>query len=310
MKKSIRIAARPLHDILGQKGVEHMWKETVSVTPPYHFDKVLERLSLDPLNAVDLHARSIKVPLRTRDGKLSVITVQGEGTAADPVFLVSGETDRKEMIERIKHIFQWEQPLQPVLDHFSKTNLSALFEEHAGTPLVLEYDVYNCLMKCIIHQQLNLSFAFTLTERFVHAFGEQKDGVWCYPEPKTIAGLEYQDLRELQFSMRKAEYAIDISRMIADGALNLAELTHLSDEDIMKKLIAIRGIGPWTVQNVLMFGLGRPNLFPLADIGLQNAVKRRFALEDKPSKDLMLQVSSEWAPYLSYASLYLWRSIE
>ena len=55
-----------------------MWKETVSVTPPYHFDKVLERLSLDPLNAVDLHARSIKVPLRTRDGKLSVITVQGK----------------------------------------------------------------------------------------------------------------------------------------------------------------------------------------------------------------------------------------
>lgn len=165
-------------------------------------------------------------------------------------------------------------------------------------------------MKCIIHQQLNLSFAFTLTERFVHAFGEQKDGVWCYPEPKTITGLEYQDLRELQFSMRKAEYAIDISRMIAEGALNLAELTHLSDEDIMKKLITIRGIGPWTVQNVLMFGLGRPNLFPLADIGLQNAVKRRFALEDKPSKDVMLQVSSEWAPYLSYASLYLWRSIE
>ncbi len=110
--------------------------------------------------------------------------------------------------------------------------------------------------------------------------------------------------------MRKAEYAIDISRMIADGALNLAELSHLSDEDIMKKLIAIRGIGPWTVQNVLMFGLGRPNLFPLADIGLQNAVKRRFALEDKPSKDMMLQVSREWAPYLSYASLYLWRSIE
>ena len=106
-------------------------------------------------------------------------------------------------------------------------------------------------MKCIIHQQLNLSFAYTLTGRFVHTFGEQKDGVWFYPLPETIAQLDYNDLRELQFSMRKAEYVIDTSRMIADGRLDLDELDQLSDEDIMEKLVKIRGIGPWTVQNVL-----------------------------------------------------------
>ena len=106
--------------------------------------------------------------------------------------------------------------------------------------------------------------------------------------------------------MRKAEYAIDISRMIAEGALNLAELTHLSDEDIMKKLIAIRGIrGPSKTSSCSV----SPESVSFGG-HLQNAVKRRFALEDKPSKDVMLQVSSEWAPYLSYASLYLWRSIE
>ncbi|MCC9022472.1 DNA-3-methyladenine glycosylase family protein [Bacillus nakamurai] len=288
-----------------------MWKETVSVTPPYHFDRVLKRLSLDPLNAADLTERSVKVPIRSGAGELCIVTVRAtEGTASEPVFLVSGETNRQEMMERIREIFQWGKSLQAVHDHFSKTNLSALFEEHAGTPLVLEYSVYNCLMKCIIHQQLNLSFAFTLTERFVHAFGEQKDGVWCYPQPETVAALDYQDLRELQFSMRKAEYVIDTSRLIADGTLNLSKLPFLSDEDIMKKLITIRGIGPWTVQNVLMFGLGRPNLFPLADIGLQKAVKRRFGLAEKPSKEMMLDVSREWEPYLSYASLYLWRSIE
>ncbi len=143
-------------------------------------------------------------------------------------------------MKEIKRIFQWENHLQHVLDHFSKTSLSAIFEEHAGTPLVLDYSVYNCMMKCIIHQQLNLSFAYTLTERFVHAFGEQKDGVWCYPKPETIAELDYQDLRDLQFSMRKAEYTIDTSRMIAEGTLSLSELPHMADEDIMKKLIKIR----------------------------------------------------------------------
>ncbi|KAA6447859.1 DNA-3-methyladenine glycosylase family protein [Bacillus swezeyi] len=287
-----------------------MWKEIVSVSPPYHFDRVLERLSLDPLNAVSLDKREVRLPLRNKEKKPCIVTVQAAGTADAPEFIVSGSEDRDDLMEEVKRIFRWKENLQPVLDHFSATSLSKLFEEHAGTPLVLDFHLYHCLMKCIIHQQLNLSFAYTLTERFVHTFGEQKDGVWFYPLPETIAKLDYGDLRELQFSMRKSEYVIDTSRMITGGSLNLDELDLLSDEDIMDKLVKIRGIGPWTVQNVLLFGLGRPNLFPMADIGIQNAIKRHFGLKDKPTKEEMLEMSKEWHPYLSYASLYLWRSIE
>lgn len=287
-----------------------MWKEIVSVTPPYQFDRVLERLSLDPLNAVSLEQREVRLPLRNQAKEPSIVTVRAAGTVDAPEFVVSGTDDQELMMEEVKRIFGWKESLQPVLDHFSKTSLFKLFEEHAGTPLVLDFQLYHCLMKCIIHQQLNLSFAFTLTERFVHTFGELKDGVWFYPLPETIAKLDYADLRDLQFSMRKSEYAIDTSRMIAEGILNLDELASLTDEEIMQKLVKIRGIGPWTVQNVLLFGLGRPNLFPMADIGLQNAIKCHFGLTDKPTKDEMLEMSREWQPYLSYASLYLWRSIE
>ncbi|AJO17078.1 DNA-3-methyladenine glycosylase family protein [Bacillus paralicheniformis] len=287
-----------------------MWKETVSVSPPYHFDRVLDRLSLDPLNAVNLDKREVKLPLRNQNKEPRIVAVQATGTVEAPAFAVSGTDDRDAMMKEVKRIFRWEENLQPVLDHFSQSSLSSIFAEHAGTPLVLDFHLYHCLMKCMIHQQLNLSFAYTLTERFVHTYGEQKDGVWFYPLPETIAQLDYNDLRELQFSMRKAEYVIDTSRMIADGRLNLDELDQLSDEDIMEKLVKIRGIGPWTVQNVLLFGLGRPNLFPAADIGIQNAIKRHFGLNDKPTKEQMLEMSKEWHPYLSYASLYLWRSIE
>ncbi|MCJ2148337.1 DNA-3-methyladenine glycosylase [Bacillus sp. B19-2] len=287
-----------------------MWKETVSVSPPYHFDRVLDRLSLDPLNAVNLDKREVKLPLRNQNKEPRIVAVQATGTVEAPAFAVSGTDDRDDMMKEVKRIFRWEENLQPVLDHFSQSSLSSIFAEHAGTPLVLDFHLYHCLMKCIIHQQLNLSFAYTLTERFVHTFGEQKDGVWFYPLPETVAQLDYNDLRELQFSMRKAEYVIDTSRMIADGRLNLDELAQLSDEDMMEKLVKIRGIGPWTVQNVLLFGLGRPNLFPAADIGIQNAIKRHFGLNDKPTKEQMLEMSKEWHPYLSYASLYLWRSIE
>ena len=78
----------------------------------------------------------------------------------------------------------------------------------------------------------------------------------------------------------------------------------------MEELIRLRGIGQWTIQNVLLFGLGRNNLFPIADIGIQNAIKKLLELEQKPSKEEMEIMMPEWQPYLSYASLYLWRSME
>ncbi len=197
-----------------------------------------------------------------------------------------------------------------VQQHFLQTNLAPIFKEHEGTPIVLEFNMYGCIMKCIIHQQLNLKFAHTLTERFVQQFGFQRDGVWFYPLPETIAELDYEALTSLQFSRRKAEYVIDTSRLIAEGKLNVENIEHQTDEEILKELIKVRGIGPWTVQNVLLFALGRPNLFPIADIGIQNALKKLFNLPAKPSKEEMEKWSKEWEPYLSYASLYLWRSIE
>lgn len=146
--------------------------------------------------------------------------------------------------------------------------------------------------------------------RFVENFGEYQNGVWRYPRPERIAALQVEDLRQLQFSGRKAEYVIGLSRAIVDGNLNLNAFEKMDDEEVIREMIVHRGIGPWTAQNFLMFGLGRPNLFPLADIGLQNALKNIWAMDRKPTKEEMMEHFPDWEPYLSYAALYLWRSIE
>jgi DNA-3-methyladenine glycosylase II len=125
-----------------------------------------------------------------------------------------------------------------------------------------------------------------------------------------VANLSVEQLRELQFSGRKAEYVIGIGKAITEGKLQIEKLNDLSDQEIYDQLIKLRGVGPWTVQNFLMFGLGRPNLFPMADIGLQNALKKLFELDRKPTIEEMENFKKGWDPYLSYASLYLWRSIE
>ena len=270
----------------------------------YDFDRALDRLSLDPLHAIDLPEKSVKVPM----AEGNVVTVKSVGTSEKPVFVLHGA--EKGQTEKVKELFHFHQSLDPVNEHFEKTSLAHLFQEHKGTPLVREFSLYGSLMKSIIHQQLNLSFAHTLTTRFVHAYGTEKEGVWFYPKPETIASLAVADLRTLQFSTRKAEYVIGLSKAISEETLDLEEMRRKSDEDIVAELITYRGIGPWTAQNFLLFGMGRPNLFPVADIGLQNALKVQWQRKDKPEAAEILAYLPEWSPFLSYAALYLWRSIE
>ncbi|WP_026045606.1 DNA-3-methyladenine glycosylase family protein [Paenisporosarcina sp. TG-14] len=279
--------------------------EYINLNFTYDFDRVLDRLSMDPLISLNKEERYVLVAT----GERKVNKVQATGTTESPTFLIEGTTNEQQL-QTIKEIFHFDRSLDPIHAHFAHTNLASLFEEHRGTPIIREFSLYATLLKSIIHQQLNLSFAHTLTTRFVHTFGEQIDGVWFYPQPDVIGQLQVEELRELQFSTRKAEYVIGVSQAIASGELNLEALAQQDDETITQILVKYRGIGPWTAGSFLLFGLGRPNLFPLADIGLQNALKKLWATPDKPKAEEIATHFPDWSPYLSYASLYLWRSIE
>ena len=291
-------------------GVLFMWKEKMAINGPYDFDLALSRLEMDPLNQLNRFERWACVPIYGE--KPEVATIQAIGTTDQPIFIVSGhqEATKEKVLNRIFTIFQWNISLKEIHDHFLKTSLKDIFILHHGTPIVLDFAPYTTVVKAMIHQQIHMKFAIRLTTEFVHRFGFQMDGVPFYPTPETISQLKPEQLRDLKFSQRKAEYVIGLGQKIANKELNLAELAKLSDEEIKKELVKIRGIGPWTAQSFLMSGLGRANLFPMADIGIQNAIKKLFALELKPTKEEMLEYSREWEPYLSYATLYLWRSIE
>lgn len=286
-----------------------MWEEKVSISGPYNFDLALSRLALDPLHFVDIEKRIVKVPLVFNHKKI-VAEVTGTGSLEKPEFIIRADHEKEMTLQRLQEIFQWNVELLHIHEHFQTTELKDLFNEHYGTPLVLEFDPFSSLIKSIIHQQVNLKFAFTLTERFVHSFGEELDGVWFYPSPEKVAQLTVEELRELQFSGRKAEYVIGIAELAASAQLNFEKMKSKPDAEVAQELIKVRGVGPWTVENFLMFALGRPNLFPMGDIGIQNALKKYFNLEEKPTPAQMEKYKEPWNPYLSYASLYLWRSIE
>lgn len=291
------------------KNGEIMLGKSVKIEGPYNFDSVLDRLNMDPLNAVNVEERWVKIPAYLQNESL-VVKVQANGETENPTFVVSCKRHIDPAVDLVSEYLQWNVLLKEIHEHFEKTDLKEMFEDFRGTPLILDFGLYTCLMRCLIHQQLNMSFAMTLTKRFAEAYGEQIDGVLFFPKPEVIAELDVEDLRVLQFSTRKAEYVIDLSRKIASGELDLELLRGKSDKEITDQLIKLRGIGNWTVGCFLLFGLGRQNLFPLADIGIQNSLKIMYGLDEKPTFAQMETYSKDWSPYLSYASLYLWRSIE
>lgn len=278
--------------------------ETIELAFNYDMTGVLKRLALDPLNTVNLRDGSIQFPLDE-----NIITLQSTGTFDEPKFKLIG-IEEEEHYKKAMSIFHFNRSLVPIHEHFLETNLHSLFMKFEGTPIITDFSLYGNIIKSIIHQQLNLSFARTLTERFVHTFSKTKEGVWLYPSPEIIASLDIETLRQMQFSTRKAAYIIGISKAVAEGELNLEVLATQSDDIILAELIKYKGIGPWTAENFLLFGLGRQNLFPLADIGLQNSLKNLWQLERKPMKSEIIPHLTSWSPYNSYAALYLWRNIE
>ncbi|MGG1607620.1 DNA-3-methyladenine glycosylase family protein [Bacillus wiedmannii] len=287
-----------------------MWSEHVTLEYPYHFEEVLKRLSFDPLNVIQLDEKVIYVPLCIDEEQI-VVRLQGIGTVQNPQFWISSQAgDQEKVMKRMRAIFHWNEPFQDIQNHFLNTSLRPLFETYAYTPIILEFDYFACLLRCIIHQQINLKFATVLTEQFVKRYGTEKNGVFFFPTPEIVANISIEELREQKFSQRKAEYIVGLGRSIVSGPLNLASIETRTDEEVSAQLLPIRGIGTWTVQNFLMFGLGRKNMFPKADIGIQRAVQGVFQLDDKPDDAFLEKVKQECEPYCSYAALYLWKSIE
>ncbi|QWH16032.1 DNA-3-methyladenine glycosylase 2 family protein [Bacillus mycoides] len=287
-----------------------MWSEHVTLEYPYHFEEVLKRLAFDPLNVIQLDEKVIYVPLFIDEEQI-VVRLQGIGTVQNPQFWISSQAgDQEKVMKRMRSIFHWNEPFQNIQDHFLNTSLRPLFETYAYTPIILEFDYFACLLRCIIHQQINLKFATVLTEQFVKRYGTEKNGVYFFPTPERVANISIEELREQKFSQRKAEYIVGLAKHIAGGKLDLARIGNETEEEVSAQLLPIRGIGAWTVQNFLMFGLGRKNMFPEADIGIRRALQGVFQLDNKPDDAFLEKVKQECEPYCSYAALYLWKSIE
>ena len=163
---------------------------------------------------------------------------------------------------------------------------------------------YDALVRSIVFQQLSGKAAGTIHRRFCEIYPAKR------PRAERVLVTEDAVLRAAGLSRQKIGYLRDLSARVADGSLPLAHLGRLSDDAIIEHLVQVKGIGRWTVQMFLMFRLGRPDVLPELDLGVQTAIQRAYGLKQRPTPKDVLRIGEKWRPYASMASWYLWRSLE
>ncbi len=165
-------------------------------------------------------------------------------------------------------------------------------------------DAYGTLVRSITGQQLSTKAAATIYGRLTELYDGRT------PTPQEILDTDPQQLREVGLSGAKAAYLRDLAEHIVDGELPIDELAQMSDHEVSEALIAIKGLGRWTVDMFLMFHLGRPDILPVGDLGIRKAVQIQYGLAEMPKPSEMETIAEAWRPHRTLASLYLWESLD
>ncbi|AZN41875.1 DNA-3-methyladenine glycosylase 2 [Paenibacillus albus] len=218
--------------------------------------------------------------------------------------------------EAVAYVREWFDLDRDLSSFFELAEQDELLRDCAkqfyGLRLVGIDDLFEAMCWGIMGQQINLPFAYTLKRRFVEQYGAYQDyegrRYFTFPAPDAIARLRVEDLTPMQLTTRKAEYLIGTAVEMVEGRLSKEQLLALGDlAKIEKALTSIRGIGPWTANYVLMRCLRIPAAFPIADVGLHNALKLQLGRADKPSIAEIKGLSAGWGDWKAYATFYLWR---
>jgi DNA-3-methyladenine glycosylase II len=195
-----------------------------------------------------------------------------------------------------------------VIEHLSKDERMAGAISAVGALPALEAagSLYSSLLRAVIYQQLSGKAAATIHGRFTALFD---DG---YPHAEQLLRLDEPALRSVGLSRQKLGYVQNIARFFTEGHLHQENWDDWEDEAIVQHLTKIKGVGRWTVEMILMFTLNRPNVFPVDDLGIQQAMAKLYSLPEKGKalRARMQDIAVPWQPFRTYACRYLWQWLD
>ena len=184
-------------------------------------------------------------------------------------------------------------------------NMQVLINKFGRPDLNPRQDYFQSLLRSIVFQQLSGKAAQTIYERFVNLI--PKTSKHC---PNEVLKLDKEEMRKAGLSFRKIDYVRNLADYFENNSFHKKDVEKMSDQEISKELIQIKGIGQWTVDMFLMFTLNRADILPYKDLGIQKGIMKIFKMKNLPSKKEMENCSRKWRPYRTIACWYLWRMVD
>lgn len=190
------------------------------------------------------------------------------------------------------------------IPHLQKDKrLGKLLDTSKPHKLVKRKNICTYLCASIMSQQLSTKVADVIYKRFINIYGKE-------PTPQQILDTPFETLRGIGLSNAKASYVKNVAQFEIEFGMDPKKLEKMSNEEVIEYLIVIKGVGRWTIEMLLMFALGREDVFAVDDLGIQNAMIKLYKLDTSDKKKLkedMLRLSKKWSPYRTYACVHLWR---
>jgi len=196
-----------------------------------------------------------------------------------------------------EHLAASDPVMARLIDHLGKLSIAT---RRRGQP---KEDAYGTLLRAIVGQQVSAKAAFAIYTRVRDLFGGRP------PTPEEVLATDPDILRGAGLSGRKVEYIRDLARHVAEGELDLDRLGELSDEEVVAEISAVRGLGVWSAHMFLIVFLERPDVLPVGDLGIRNAVRTQYGLDEMPAPGELERIAELWRPHRTLASIYLWGSL-
>jgi DNA-3-methyladenine glycosylase II len=181
------------------------------------------------------------------------------------------------------------------------SNLEKIIKIVGKYSINIRNDPFQSLVESIIYQQLAGKAANAIYNRFINYYNNKQI------TPTLILNSPNDNLKKVGLSNRKIDYLKDLALHVYDGRINLEELPKMNDEEIINKLVNVKGIGRWTSEMFLIFSLGRQDILPVTDLGVRKAIQKVYSLSELPKPNIMMEIAKPWRPYRSIATWYLWK---
>ena len=294
---------------------------SIKPVPPFNFELTAGyHTYFQSRYGTDTMEDSVYRRLLDLDDKLVLASVRSIGTLDAPELALElqgpelSPDDVESATDRVSWLLGADQDLAPFYElGRADQAMAGLVEQFYGLHLPHTASVFEALVLAVLGQQISTSVARIIRTLLIETFGPSAefDGetYYAFPRPASIWASSPAELHTMKLTQRKSEYVHGLAGSALDPEMGLERLEELTDQEIVEKLVALRGVGMWTAQWALIRAVGRPDALPLGDLALRRVVSRLFMDGEDVNDAKVEEIAQRWSPYRTYATVYLFSAL-